>query len=409
MSFVSWLTSNSLVSAVKRKISIPISQGLMSEQDILDFATEELLIAQVPSVMEFHEEYFVWPETIPLVSGKTRYAVPERAIGMKLRDIWFKDSNNTLYEMTRIAPEDKDLFQRNSAGSGIVKSYYLQNNWIVLTDSSTIATNGGSLQVEYFLRPNRLVPDERASYIQSFTRVIAVDNTTLIAGDTVTIDGTVFTAVAAGAGALEFDIGGTSAFTAANLSSAIGTAAIILGSSSSTANITLEYEELDTEFEASNEAAFAVSTSQGVKFTDTIPSNITSGADVDFLQTRPGHSMRGFDVTIPTGGVSTNIITFVAGTVPEDTVVGDYVALSGEGIIPQIPTDLHSGLADRTCGRILAALGDNAGVESINQKLAETETRQSALLNNRVEGSLQKVTARHSLLRQGKLGSRWRF
>jgi hypothetical protein len=409
MAFNAWLTSNGLIDAVKRKISIPIAQGVMEPQDILDFATEELLIAQVPSVLEYHEEYFVWQDFIDLEQNKTRYPIPERAIGMKLRDVWFRDTNDTIYEMTRITPEEKDLFQRNSAGSGLVRTYYLQNNWIVLTDSASVSPNGGRLQVEYYLRPNRLVPDERAAYIQSFTKVITVDNTTLTAGDTFTIGSYTFTAVAGSPGSFEFQIGGTSALSAANLSSSIGNEEIILGSSVIGANITLEYELLSTEFQTSNEDAFAISTSQGVKFTDTVPTNITSGSDVDFLQTRPGHCMRGMDVRIPSGGVSTDTITFSEDTVPEDTVVGDYVALSGEGIIPQIPTDLHTGLADRTCARILAAIGDQAGVDSINQKLSETEARQGALLNNRVEGSLPKIVARHSLLRQGKLGSRWRF
>lgn len=406
--FTAWSTSNSLIAAVQRKISMPLSQGLMSPQDILDFATEELLISQVPSILQWHEEYFVWQDEIALQQGVKRYPIPERAIGMKLRDIWYKDTNGTLYEMSRIAPDDKGFFQRNSVGSGTVQKYFLQGNWIVLTDFNNTQSTG-SLQVEYFLRPNRLVPDERAAYIEGFTKTITIDNTTLVAGDTITIDNDVFTAVSGSPSSFQFQIGGTSALTAANLSAALGNSGLYLASTNASNVVTLEYEVLSTTFATSNSAAFTVQTDQGVQFTTDVPSNIVNGSVVDFLQTRPGHSMRGFDVKIPSNGVSTSSITFSAGTVPSYTVVGDYVALSGESIIPMIPTDLHTALEDRTCGRILAAIGDQAGVDSINQKLSETETRQGNILNNRVEGSLPKVVGRHSLLRQGKIGNRWGF
>lgn len=406
--FTAWSTSNTLIKAVQRKISMPLSQGLMSPQDILDFATEELLIAQVPSILQWHEEYFVWQDEITLQEGVKRYAIPERAIGMKLRDIWYKDTNGTLYEMSRIAPDDKGFFQRNSVGSGTVQKYFLQGNWIVLTDFNNTQSTG-ALQVEYFLRPNRLVPDERAVYIEGFTKTITVDNTTLLPNDTVTVDGTVFTAVAGSPSALQFQIGANSSLTAANLAVSIANSGIILGTTSASAVATLEYELLSMTIATSNDVAFTIQATQGVKFTSDVPSNMTNGSYVDFLQTRPGHSMRGFDVKIPAGGVSTNVIVFSAGTVPSYTVVGDYVASSGESIIPMIPTDLHTALEDRTCGRILAAIGDQAGVDSINQKLSETENRQSEILNNRVEGSLPKVVARHSLLRQGKIGNRWGF
>src|SRR3954462_8753631 len=96
--FTAWLTSNKLIEAVQRKISMPLAQGLMSHQDILDFATEELLISQVPSVLQFHEEYFVWVTQVAITPNKTKYPIPERAIGSKLRDLWYKDSSGNLFE-----------------------------------------------------------------------------------------------------------------------------------------------------------------------------------------------------------------------------------------------------------------------------------------------------------------------
>jgi hypothetical protein len=85
-------------------------------------------------------------------------------------------------------------------------------------------------------------------------------------------------------------------------------------------------------------------------------------------------------------------------------IPGDYICLANECIIPQIPPDLHNGLAERTSARILAALGDQAGLQASNQKIAEIEQRQGNLMSTRDDGNVQKVNGRHSLLHQGQLG-----
>jgi len=65
-------------------------------------------------------------------------------------------------------------------------------------------------------------------------------------------------------------------------------------------------------------------------------------------------------------------------------------------------------LAERTCARILAAIGDQAGHQTANQKIAEIDGRQGTMLGQRVEGAPQKITGRHGLLRYFKTGVRRR-
>jgi len=47
---------------------------------------------------------------------------------------------------------------------------------------------------------------------------------------------------------------------------------------------------------------------------------------------------------------------------------------SNQCIIPQIPPELHSGLAERTAARILASLGDMSGLQASNAKIQELES-----------------------------------
>jgi hypothetical protein len=182
-------TSNELIEAVKRKISMPITQVTFSNDEILNFANEELFLAQVPSIMQYHEEYLVYRHNVPLVSQIQKYDIPDRAIGMKLRDLFFKDDNGNLYEMTNTGASNQDYFQQNSFGVNIPRYFFVENNSIVL---STDVTNSapGSLEMIYYLRPNSLVENERAAICINFTKIITINSASLSedAGDTFNFD-----------------------------------------------------------------------------------------------------------------------------------------------------------------------------------------------------------------------------
>lgn len=410
--YTPWMTSDDLIKAVKRKISMPIFQSTFSEEDILDFATEEMMISQVPSVLSFHEEYYVVTVEVPILENKKKYPIPERAIGMKLRDVFLKDTNNNLFEMTRIAQDDRGYFQRQPGTNQTIHKYFLEGNDIVLANDY-VPQFGNNLLFVYFIRPSRLVKNERAAIINYFTKTLTVVNSSIVPGDTVKINTAVFTAVS-GAPSLagEFQIGLTNVATAENLAAAINISGVALNTttgSPSTNVVKVGYSDLSTQIISSNPTGIFVQTTQGIEFNQ-VPENITNSSVVDFLQTKPGHKIRKIDVTLGKTAISGNNIMFQTSDIPEDIVIGDYVCLANESIIPYLPTDLHTGLAERTCARILAAIGDQQGLAATNQKIAEIEQRQGDLLTNRVEGSMIKVRARNSLLALGKIGiSRRRF
>lgn len=409
MAVTPWMTSTDIIESIKRKISFPISQNTFTEADILRFANEEMMISQVPSVMEFHEEYFVTYSDTTLEQNVNRYPIPDRAIGMKLRDIFYVDQSGNLFEMTRVSSEDRAFYQRNIAANEQIYKFYMEGNDVVLANT-LITSPTGSLRFVFFLRPNQLVPNDRAAIITNFVETITVVNASVVAGGTVTIDGQVFTAVSGSPSTNEFQIGGSSIITATNLKTAINTNGIVSADngSPSTDTITLLYSDLSLEFTTSNTAAFIIPDSQGIQF-DQVPSNITETSLVDFLQTKPGHRTKAYDVVVPSNSISGMVIDFDAADVPSTLIVGDYICSANECIIPQIPPDLHNGLAERACARILAALGDQAGLQMSMAKIQEIEHRQGNLLDDRVEGAPQKIVARHSILRYNGMYSRRRL
>lgn len=408
-----WMTSRDLIESVKRKIAIPINQRTFTDEDILAFASEELMISQVPDIMQYHEEYFVFIEDVQLLPNKTHYAIPERALGQKLRDIFYKDTNDNLFEMTRINPDDKAYWQRESATTNAFQKYWLEGTDVVLSPNPQgIVNPSGYLQYTYFLRPNQLVVNERAAIASSFFKEITISLSTLVAGDTLTIGDLVFTAVAgAPSSSLEFQIGVTAILTASNLATAINTNGTYTANNGSPASNVLMvlHSEQDVSFATSNSTAFSISPNVGIQFTSDLPDNIVDGINIDFLQTKPGHRTYKLSVKLPIGSVSDDSISFAPGVIPENFIVGDYICQEYECIIPQIPSDLHNGLAERVCGRILSAQGDMQGLQMTGAKLQDIQRTEGILLENRVDGSTQKLNQRKSLVSFLRMGVRRRI
>lgn len=410
MSFHPWLTSSELIEAIKRKIGFPISQQTFNAVDILAFANEEMMMQQVPAIMIYHEEYFVTTQTLILKTNISNYPIPKRAIGLKLRDVFFQDISGNLLEMTRIPEEDRSYWDPNNTTTvDNVQKFFLQGNDVILVPR--IGSNPtGSLVFGYFLRPNQLVETDRAGIAQSFTRTLTIDNSTITVGDTVTIDGNIFTVVSGSPADNEFVIGGTSILTATNLVTAINSLDIFTASnvSGSSATITVVSDTTSLNIVSSDQLGIDVDDSTIINF-DQVPTNITEGSKIDFLQTEPGHKTYSMDIKIPSGAISGTMLTLPSISVPNDFLVSDYICSAGECIIPQIPTDLHSSLADRTAARILESIGDREGAGAMAARLQAQDNQTGTLLDNRVEGSIKKVTNKHSLLRYNKRTRARRF
>jgi hypothetical protein len=387
-----YYTSQELIDAVKRKIAMPITQNTFSEEDILNFANEELFLSQVPSILQYHEEYLVYNQEIDLEDSVSRYDIPPRAIGMKLRDLFYVDENGNVTEMSNVGLSNADYFDGYNGSFQVPRKFYIESNEIVIVPRVTSAPQG-HLLAKYYLRPNSLVLNERAAICTHFLKEVTIG--TVVTGNTLTVGDNELVA------GTDFAIGVTAAATATNINNAIN--ALDLEDISSTVSssvVSISYQELDTEI-SSDSANITVSTRVGI-CCDEIPDHFEDGIYVDFLQTEGGHKTYDFDVKIPREGVSSNAVFFESDVIPTGFVVGDYICEQNECIIPQIPSDLHNLLAERTCVRILEALGDTEGVKTQNTKIIDLEQRQAVLIDNRVEGAPRKIFNRHSLLRLGK-------
>lgn len=414
-----WLNSTDLIEAVKRRISFPVYQSTFTDNDILQFVNDVMKEEILPNVLQYHEEYFVTESVVELRSNQSKYPIPNRAIGMKLRDIAYADGNTTdshpygnLYEMTRVNADDKIWFEAGGLQGNTPRRLYLQGNDVVITPSIDVSPTG-LLVFYWFMRPNQLVEESRAFIISAFSKTIVVDNAFLTAGDTVTLgveaNGIVTdTILTAGT---SYVIGATSSASATNLAAAINTANLGFSATNGTPatnTVTITYANRNNTVISSDSAALAVQSTIGLVSSSSVPTNITTGSYVDLLQTLPGHRIINYDILVPTNGASGNTISLDESNVATNIIVGDYICSRNECIIPQIPPELQSNLVQRVCSRILEAIGDKEGMAVSDAKVQKLDKTEATLIDDRVEGSSQKILARHSLLRYGSF-RRWRW
>lgn len=134
-------------------------------------------------------------------------------------------------------------------------------------------------------------------------------------------------------------------------------------------------------------------------------SDFSNLPQIDFVAHRSPNKIYSFDITPIATNSTTKTLTFTTTDIPQDLIVGDYINIAGESIVPQLPTELHPILAQRTAVAALEAINDTEGVQVAQRRLEMMEQSVNTLIDNRVEGAPQKIVNRHSPLREVTLGS----
>ena len=130
-----------------------------------------------------------------------------------------------------------------------------------------------------------------------------------------------------------------------------------------------------------------------VTMTSTLPSTFLTTVTYDVIKGKPGFDTLGKNFTA--SAVGSNTVTF-GSTPPSDIAAGDFVCLSQESPIPQIPVELHSLLAQRVAATVLAALGDDKSERAFNIA-KDMEQRARKLLSPRVQGANRYIVNRYGV------------
>lgn len=154
-------TTSDLLESIKQRAMIPDNQDTWSDERLLVTATEDMRSAIVPLLMSVREEYFVTSEDISVVSGTSRYSIPERSAGQGIRDIIWIDAEGNQNPMTQITLEDGE-WDSNNGTNGVPYAYRVEWDSIVLSPD---VTSSGTMRVMYVVSPGDLVATSEAVQI----------------------------------------------------------------------------------------------------------------------------------------------------------------------------------------------------------------------------------------------------
>lgn len=304
------LSTNKLIDNIKLRSMLPATNVTFKPEDFLSFVSDEMDMGIVPHVMSYHEDYLLDTVQLSITADQTRYKIPNRAVGNKVRDVRYRDNSNGLFEMTRVQKEDEMYYQYNIGGGGALglRPFMIEADEIVLLQG-TVPGLGGFLEIVYYLRPNQLVTEDtvcKVTSINTVTNVVGIDK---------------------------------------------------------------------------------------------YPTNFDGETTFDITSSKSPYKLVAMDI-VPTSLPSSTNLFFTFSTLPKNLNIGDIIALQEETIIPQVPVELHSMLAQRVAIRCLEALGDTQGLTNAMAKLQEMEAKTGSIIDDRVEGSPKKVINFHTFLRR---------
>lgn len=157
------MDSDELLASIKLRGAVPLAQISFQDSDLLNFASEEIDLKVVPSVLAVREEFYVTTETIPLVSNQSNYKIPYRAIGGKVRFVYLQSSDGTSKPLAQIPMEFLPQYQQSSFAYQNAGFYLQSDELVLLPPIDGVAT--GSLVIKYYMKPNKVVETSRGATI----------------------------------------------------------------------------------------------------------------------------------------------------------------------------------------------------------------------------------------------------
>jgi hypothetical protein len=126
-----------LLSSIKLRSLVPISQATFQDADLIMLANEELQLKLVSDIMSERENFFETNSLTPIVAGVDTYTMPNRAIGNALKVVWTVDS---VGNKRKLQLKEVDQIAAYS-GSGDPAGFFIQGDQIVLLPKP-VATGG---------------------------------------------------------------------------------------------------------------------------------------------------------------------------------------------------------------------------------------------------------------------------
>jgi hypothetical protein len=135
----------------------------------------------------------------------------------------------------------------------------------------------------------------------------------------------------------------------------------------------------------------SINHSTGQIIVDKVPAVFSVESLYDFTGAQSPNKLINMDIACTGINVSTRTLEFSPNTISADVKIGDHITINMESVVPQVPTELHGLLAQYASLAILESLGDVQSIQIAAARLEKIKSATVDLIDNRVEGSNQKI------------------
>jgi len=198
------ISSDDVLTSVKRAVSVPASQPLLTDADILSLA-DEIIASRIVSLIEsFDTEFFLRKDIIPIVGGQDLYDIPYRSMARGLRDLVVTDNSGNKRSLPLIGLEDLPFYINSTSVAG----FLFQGDQIKLVPGVPQFPTSISLEVWWRLPPSKLMSVSTAGVVTNISYAQAgFDLVTLSSIPAYCVTGTEvdFVKKKSGSSILEFD------------------------------------------------------------------------------------------------------------------------------------------------------------------------------------------------------------
>ena len=157
------ISSDDILRSVKRAVSVPASQPLLTDADILAMA-DEIVSSRIVSLIEsFDTDYFLRMDTIPIVPSQSQYDIPYRAMARGLRDLVLIDTISNKRNVPLIAMEDLPFFIPATSVAG----FFFRGDQINLVPGVPANPTSLALEIWWRLPPSKLMGVSEAGVVTS--------------------------------------------------------------------------------------------------------------------------------------------------------------------------------------------------------------------------------------------------
>jgi hypothetical protein len=170
------MNTTQLISSIKRKTSMPTSQGLWTDSRIVESINEELQISMVPLMMRIQEDHFTAYEAYATFTREI--PIPPKAIGSKIKSIGFYTEGYLSRPIPRM-DEENSFLNRNLG--------FVFEKYSIKFMFDQFPQTNQEIRVYYYKRPNSLAEGALVTNIDSvdpLTNTIVVTSATswMVAG-----------------------------------------------------------------------------------------------------------------------------------------------------------------------------------------------------------------------------------